>query len=528
MRRVFIVSDLHLGGRPGSLPSESGQTQPRTQMCSSYGHLTNFIDWVRTSGGVGYGTAGQADDAELIINGDIVDFLADDEYPGGESAHVFTSDQDVAIKKLAHIFARTGNRDGRTVLDALRDLLRSGQSLTILLGNHDVELALPRVRQYLVEALGGQCPRLRLLYDGEALTLGRVLIEHGNRYDRWNQIDHSALRQERSVLSRGLLPSAGDRGKYYFIPPAGTHLVIHFMNRIKARYRFVDLLKPEDAAVLPLLIALEPHFWPALRDLVAAVPIGQSFAEHGLRDAVTPRVPGDLSDDARGVSLDGVLRETLGASAVLFEQLGPALDSMAGDLAADDGDGLLYDLRRWFCGALTPLQATLDSVSTLLAVRSAPSDDERRRRLHAALAALRRDDNSFNPSVDGTQYEAAASQLALSGNFDVVVFGHTHLPRSIKKALPSGRDYHYINTGTWADVMHIPAKLTGHFEHDADALLAFEGALRKNDLGSWATRYLSYAEIDLDGDDVSASALRSYGGPGRERCPPLTSMDDLP
>ncbi len=42
--------------------------------------------------------------------------------------------------------------------------------------------------------------------------MGRVLIAHGNRYDRCNRIDWSGLRQERSELSRGLrIDSAASR-----------------------------------------------------------------------------------------------------------------------------------------------------------------------------------------------------------------------------------------------------------------------------------------------------------------------------
>jgi hypothetical protein len=78
-----------------------------------------------------------------------------------------------------------------------------------------------------------------------------VIIEHGNRYDSWNVISHDALRQVRSALSRNEAPPV-------FESPAGSMMVVNIMNAIKAKFSFVDLLKPEDASVLPILAVLDP------------------------------------------------------------------------------------------------------------------------------------------------------------------------------------------------------------------------------------------------------------------------------
>ncbi len=108
----------------------------------------------------------------------------------------------------------------RGVLAALRTLCTAGAHLSLLLGNHDVELALQRVRDWLIAQLGGPAANLRLIYDGEAYTRGELLVEHGNRYDRWNQIDHSALRQECSTFSLGLPIDERLRSRFFFLPPA--------------------------------------------------------------------------------------------------------------------------------------------------------------------------------------------------------------------------------------------------------------------------------------------------------------------
>jgi hypothetical protein len=110
--------------------------------------------------------------------------------------------------------------------------------------------------------------RVEFIYDNQAFGEKPVLIEHGNRYDSWNVIAHDQLREVRSAMSRGEAPPL-------FESPAGSRLVINIMNKIKAKFTFVDLLKPEDAALLPLRAALNrSSFWrkEAGHRAVAAVP----------------------------------------------------------------------------------------------------------------------------------------------------------------------------------------------------------------------------------------------------------------
>src|SRR5262245_34306325 len=185
MRHVFIISDLHLGGRPAER-EERGQVFPATQICHAYRELVGFIDWVRDHGREG------DEELELVVNGDIVDFLAEDDFPEpAVGAQIWTASQEQVLAKLRHILARTREGRDRGVLEALAGFIRAGHRLTLILGNHDVELALPAVRAFLAEALDPTGGRLRTVFDGEAYTVGRLLIEHGNRYDRWNMVDHS-------------------------------------------------------------------------------------------------------------------------------------------------------------------------------------------------------------------------------------------------------------------------------------------------------------------------------------------------
>ena len=71
----------------------------------------------------------------------------------------------------------------------------------------------------------------------------RPLIEHGNRYDPANVVDHNALRQLRSLQSRHQFKY--EHGQ--FAPPVGSRLVAELMNPIELVINgdFVDFLAEE-------------------------------------------------------------------------------------------------------------------------------------------------------------------------------------------------------------------------------------------------------------------------------------------
>jgi len=75
-------------------------------------------------------------------------------------------------------------------------------TLTILLGNHDVELSSRA-------CAGASLSQWRLPVARElplrrrGVRAGELLVEHGNRYEGWNVVAHDSLRRLRSALSRG-------------------------------------------------------------------------------------------------------------------------------------------------------------------------------------------------------------------------------------------------------------------------------------------------------------------------------------
>ena len=173
-RRVLVISDLHLGG-------------PQNPMMGHPEHLEEFLRQIS----VCPQTPGE--ELELVINGDFVDFLAEPPFVA------WNFDEPVACRTLAGILDRFP-----VVVRELKEAVKRVDRLTVTLGNHDVELALPKVRVALRDLLGlPETGKLQLIGNNEAYRVGDLLIEHGNRYDSWNAIDYDGLRETMSMLSRG-------------------------------------------------------------------------------------------------------------------------------------------------------------------------------------------------------------------------------------------------------------------------------------------------------------------------------------
>jgi len=176
-KRVVVISDLHLGGS-------------RTVMISRPDRLAGFLRALALEH--------QGDERlELVIVGDFVDFLTIEPFA------CWTPDPQHASQKLHDTMDRSSFAP---VFDALRDLVKTGCVLTILLGNHDLELALPAVQEALWHRLDAPRHHVLFLTDGRAYRVGGLLIEHGNRYDGANGNDWEYLRLIASAQSRAEEP----------------------------------------------------------------------------------------------------------------------------------------------------------------------------------------------------------------------------------------------------------------------------------------------------------------------------------
>ena len=446
-KSIFVISDLHLGGAP----AQDGK--PSFQMCSPAGQtrLAEFIRYVADQRSPGC-------DVHLVINGDIVDFLAEKEFAA------FTAQDAVAGKKLSSIFERTDE-----VWKNLEAFVGAGCRLTLLLGNHDIELSLPTPRRILLERLGPG--RIEFIYDNQAFVDGSVLIEHGNRYDSWNVIAHDQLREVRSAMSRGEAPPL-------FESPAGSRLVINVMNKIKAKFPFVDLLKPEDAGLLPLLAVLDPS----------------SFGE--AKNAITLwRQQSHVEFDERGVPIDvqNIASGTSNEDEELIDLANTLYTEQLGDISVVDDLKNVFEL--WQLA------------------RSTKDKEAQLKKLYVALRARAESTwQTFDVNRETQQFIKPA-QAAAERGFKVIVFGHTHLVKRVSLGAQSGM---YLNSGTWADLMQVPnAVLEGNEAEGKQALVRFVEDLRTNQLEQWRRLVPTFVRIDFDGASVQSADAYFFDGAGK-------------
>ena len=445
---IFIISDLHLGG------------DEKFAICPAEGQrlLAAFLNWVAQKQ--------KADNnVHLVVNGDSVDFLAEREF------QVFTIDDEAATGKLQSLMTRTA-----PIWKGFQAVVAAGAQVTFTLGNHDLELTLPGPRNLLRETMGPG--RFDFLYDNQALRVGDVLIEHGNRYDRWNSVSHEALRKVRVQISRGLEPPE-------FKAPAGSHMVIKVMNGLKDKYSFINLLKPENEAAIPLLAVLDPAEFEKFPDI--ALLAAQARESRRRRDEIATEVSGELSeyypDDRKALDVARALAFDGEADEIGFESVTDFLSGLranATDWYRHQQIEKLYKAFRYWLGP----QLT-----------------------------------TFDTGQEGKDYYDAAVESARAG-FKVVVYGHTHLAKKI--GLPVGGAF-YLNTGTWADLMCVPASilLSDSVEEAQRDLDVFVRDLENNRMARWTGRLQTFAQIEMQEGHAASSEMYLFEGPEK-----ITKMPD--
>lgn len=374
---LVVISDLHLGPQQGK-----GLFQADAELAA-------FLGWV----------VGQEPTPCLVINGDFLDFLA----PKDLTERVRGFDPTSAAERATLIL-----RVHSQVVEALAAFAaETTEPLVVLGGNHDPELVLPAVQQVIARALGrdGREARVRWLVHGEAARFRvgdtEVMVEHGDLFDDWNRIDQDGLRRALSRLSRGFIAEHG------FSLPPGSRLVVDFTADLHEEYPWIDFLKPEREAVVPIL----HHFLPLARRAGLLRAVGPWFGE---------RV-GALA--TMGLRLSGPQR----------------LVRVGGDEISRR-----QRMRAW-------LRAKLDAARNRLHAKN-------RQELIAELRQLVSEDGYFDVSAP----DAAAADLAgiLDHGTDAVVHGHTHAA----KAYPLGQRGLYLNSGTWAQLLELPASNSSEAE----------------------------------------------------------------
>ena len=274
---------------------------------------------------------------------------------------------------------------------ATRDL-----ALTVMGGNHDLELAFPEVRQPLEARLGRD---LSWRVHGEAMRIDvgscRALIEHGDLFDDWNRVDHGPLAVAVRLASR-----KADGASLGFKPPAGSRIVTRFVEKARRAYPWIGWIKPEKEALVPILHhLLEP------------------------RDKL--RLLGVVEPALRGTAK--------GLMARWLRSLAPDRLTRA---SAEEGQQSAF--ARW-----------IDE--TKRADERGPVED-RRRRLVTRLRRVAGNSDFFDPhACDQTLKHFAHPPYR---DVDLVIHGHTHAA----KMFEIEKHILFANSGTWCPLVPLPGE----------------------------------------------------------------------
>jgi UDP-2,3-diacylglucosamine pyrophosphatase LpxH len=377
----IVLSDFHLGaGSPaiGDNPLEDFVADKA---------FSRFLETMRSE------CDGGATEIELIINGDFFEFLqvpAVDEFDPQFSYPVEAyqdSSQAASIKRLDLITA-----GHPIVFDALSDFIQveaPQRRVTIIKGNHDVNLFWPGVKQRLREILGATGRRASMLLFAEHyVSREGIYVEHGHQYaeqfNRWDNFDEPRDRRRSGQI----------------VYPPGSRFVIDFLNSVERERAWADGIKPLTALAW---YSLEWDFFFAVRMLLA-------LAKH---------IPTTKASD----------RAAKEAIETLCYQL---RDATFCQVLADRYTTSL-DFRRHFHTRVAQLLVPAASPPGMFVWPAPPADE-------SATEIARQEIEEIQASM-----RRVASRVIVAENAHVVVFGHTHRPGL--ELLENGGTL--VNCGSW-------------------------------------------------------------------------------
>ena len=185
------------------------------------------------------GIYGDGCEVELILNGDVLDFLnvsLDGKFPEQIT-------EAMSIRKLQIIF------DGHPeVVSAMQEFLsRPGKSIVYNVGNHDPDFFFPGVQKLFCETLAGPNAspnKVRVNVEKEYLEYPGVEIHHGNEYEAIHVMSY-----EKPIIETGVKEPILNI-------PWGTVFVLSIVNRLKRQRDYIDRVKPAKLMI----------FWGLLTD----------------------------------------------------------------------------------------------------------------------------------------------------------------------------------------------------------------------------------------------------------------------
>jgi hypothetical protein len=283
-----------------------------------------------------------------------------------------------------------------------------------------------------------------------------------------------------------------------WIPNAGSQLVIDVMNSIKHKYPFVDLLKPETAAMLPTLLALAPDQHDKLNAIAAT-------ALRRVWDAVK------VATGFLGARED---QELTGRTVAATDVFASGSSSLRRGFTSSDREeyasSLLDNAEERFKRNVDPMMLVdNDQLGAYLglggAVKKWVFGEDKTEVLREAFSDLSQD-RSFDPTADDATSEDLDEKVG--DGFDFLIAGHTHLARALSRKKKSGW---YFNSGTWARLIRFEDQVIKDPEAFKKVFDAFnQGTMEALDsFPNLVMRILTVVAIRADGQKTHGELLEA-------------------
>jgi UDP-2,3-diacylglucosamine pyrophosphatase LpxH len=449
---LYVLSDLHIGGlKPRHAADPDLRIFDQHELLRDT--LKALAKRARPNRRVG-----------VVLNGDVFDFLAQAGVQPKEAPRYFFPEEAAAwIDAVAADFPE--------VFEGLAAVVKAPHAaLVIVVGNHDLELALPAVQARLRQVLGDS-GGLRFYTDGAGFraTVGgaSVLCTHGERSDSFNAVDHDLLRKVARAQRDGQAVAP-------WLPTPGHGMVIDVLNPVKVRYPFVDLFQPQDDRVILLYRWVDPEL-------------------DSYRPAISGHARAASGRDLKLLSVAVTDGEAALPSAPAVEVLAAFDQGLADEVEPDgvddlvelvDGDGLLS----W--------RETMRKVAYLYTPSSWSN------RLYEWLLEWATDQSAFSETSEDDCSKWA--RTAVGAGVTYVVCGHTHTRKHIR--WPGGRAY--FNSGTWIPLL----KVTRQRLEDPEPLRALLRSRSRESLEQLIERVPTVVRFLADGTAELTTATRDAAG----------------
>jgi UDP-2,3-diacylglucosamine pyrophosphatase LpxH len=410
-RWIAVISDLHLSDGP--LDDFDAELES---------HLVDFLYWLGT----------RDEPAELVVNGDFLDFAQASPWAGADLESGTDEGIPLCFSEVQSAQKFTAIRAAHArAFAGLRDFLaaRPDNRVVVLPGNHDADFFWPAVGQAVRAAAGAAQAGARL-----ELCLARhyrppgcewLWIEHGHQYDPVNSFFVGG--EERWSVERPPVFAARD-GLRRLLECTGTRFLVRFLNRLDARYPYVDNVKPFSRFLRIFgASALTPGWGP----LDAAVSVTQMLAYLAKTAVVRPT-------------------DLLGVEDLTGAALPHPLSDWVKSAPAADRQRLTAGLRDRGYRLAMPLDMLLerpDEAARLLEFLAAQPDlldglGERDAALLGASGGTLKLAAGFRADETEDLY-AGACAVAAREKVSAVVMGHTH------ERVDRREGFTYFNTGSW-------------------------------------------------------------------------------